>query len=537
LDGKGGRSRLAGLGPALFLSLALLAYLPAGLDKTQVKWAACFLAAGLAALCVAPPRGGYRLRLVHLFALAWLLAAAASLSFAASPLLAVAGLAREAGLVLSFIALSAVPAAAVPRALALFLAAAAVCASVGIVEKTAGVAPQGLTQQPNVYGAVCAAALPAGLGLVLYGRQCGLPRNRLLLLIPAAALCLAGLAVSRSRGAWLGLLVGAAALAPLLARASGRPALRRLLAASGAVVLLLALAVWLFRDSILSDIRIPIWQSTARVVARAPLGVGLGNFLSAVAPLRVEGYHLHPKTVPLLLHPHSEALRVLAETGWLGLAAWAGVFAALLLRPPRAGNRALATLQACVLASVAALLTHGQLDVILSHPVGALLLWGLAAAAVALGGDEEGIAVGGVALPPWALRAAGVVLVILAVAFAVFPVRSSLLAGGAVRARSEGNWARAAVLYGRAWDADLSNLEAARRFGYALIMAGRLEEAADAYKALLEVAPDYGRVHGELGLLLLMLGHADEAEVHLRRQVELTPQDEVCRRLLDSLGS
>lgn len=529
----GGRAAEVAL--ALFLPLAVAAYLPPALDKTQIKWAACFLAAGLGALALPPlaPRGGFRLP--HLFALLWLLLAAASLARARTLPLAAGRLACEGGLVLSFVVLSSAPPALVPAGVAAFVAAAAVSAAAGLLQAALGVVPQGLTQHPNIWGGVCAAALPAALGLCLFGLRAG--RRWFPWAGVACALLLAGLFVSRSRGAWLGLLAGASALWPLLARVEGRPAWRRGLLWAAAFALVAAGIALAFRESLLSDIRLPIWRSTARVVARAPLGVGLGNFLSAVAPLRTEAYHLHPRSAPLLLHPHSEALRVLAETGWFGLLAWLGVFLSILLAPPRLREGPWAALAAGVLGALLVLLVHGQVSVVLWHPTGALLLWGLAGAAMALGRGEASPG-GGRApgLSPALLRTAGAGLLVLALLFAAFPVRSSLLAGRALRARAREDWQAAAVLYGRAWAADPTNLEAARRFGYALIRAGRPEDAATAYETLLQVAPDYGTVHGELGRLLFLLGRPDEARVHLERQLGLTPLEWGYRELLERLA-
>ena len=50
---------------------------------------------------------------------------------------------------------------------------------------------------------------------------------------------------------------------------------------------------------------------------------------------------------------------------------------------------------------------------------------------------------------------------------------------------------------------------------------GHYEEAIARWRQVLELKPDDEMAHNDLGLLLLLTGHRDEAAVHLRRASEI----------------
>lgn len=75
--------------------------------------------------------------------------------------------------------------------------------------------------------------------------------------------------------------------------------------------------------------RLAVWQSTARMIAERPMGVGAGNFGLEFPPYLAEGT-LAPTESLVFLSPHNEVLRVLAEEGVLVCAIAAVLLAALL---------------------------------------------------------------------------------------------------------------------------------------------------------------------------------------------------------------
>ncbi|MBI4591564.1 MAG: O-antigen ligase family protein [Candidatus Rokubacteria bacterium] len=143
-----------------------------------------------------------------------------------------------------------------------------------------------------------------------------------------------GLVVTYTRGAWLGVVVGAASLSLFLRRLS-------VLAAIGAVLLLallLLLATGTLGDRVRSlqdpttlRERFYMWQSGLAMVREHPLtGVGVGQ-LRAVYPRYALG-EAYKKTTS---HVHNTPLQILAERGLLGLAAWLSIWVAFFVRGAR----------------------------------------------------------------------------------------------------------------------------------------------------------------------------------------------------------
>lgn len=176
-------------------------------------------------------------------------------------------------------------------------------------------------------GATLAVASVLAAGLLLAGPA----RPRWL---PAAlALTLAALVATFSRASWLGLLAG---LLTLLA--TGRPRARLRLLAAGAVVVLAAAALlprWPALDQEVRSIasveanrnRLLLWRAAAEMVADHPLlGLGFGTF-----PLAYPAYKSPQARERAANFAHNIFLNVAAETGVLGLAAFA-VLVAIALR-------------------------------------------------------------------------------------------------------------------------------------------------------------------------------------------------------------
>lgn len=174
-----------------------------------------------------------------------------------------------------------------------------------------------LTQ--NGVGLTMALASIVAVGLLLQAEG----RARWLL---AAAILLMGAALllTMARAAWVGFVAGVATLL-LVARPQGR----RLLAGATAVALLASVALvprWPFLYGQVRSIfmvranrnRLDIWQAALRVTADYPLfGVGLGAFGRAYPAYRNPA--ALDETAPFA---HNVFLNFLAETGFLGLAAF-----------------------------------------------------------------------------------------------------------------------------------------------------------------------------------------------------------------------
>ena len=206
----------------------------------------------------------------------------------------------------------------------------------------------------------------------------------------AVAAALAGLFVSGSRGAALGLLIGAVALAASgWSRRNARA--RRVLLAGTLVVVLVAAAGAVFRfrtdDDPYRFHRTRIWGAVLRAALRSPwLGTGPGQFAAAApnmnfpladAPLRYErGFRT----------PHSDALRAVAEFGFpAALAALAA--AALGVTELFRRRHALAGVERGAVAALLALAAQALVDDLSTRP--ALTMLGAALVGLLLARPRE----------------------------------------------------------------------------------------------------------------------------------------------------
>lgn len=150
-----------------------------------------------------------------------------------------------------------------------------------------------------------------------------LGRLRRLDLAGAALLLGLGLLFSYTRTAWVGAVAGLAVLGLWRGR-------RAFLAVAGTLLVIVAGAAWVepaMRQrigSILdvgSDPRSRLWQTALRIVAEHPwTGAGLGSYKTQFPLFKVPGEYLST------VHPHSDPLNVLVETGILGALAWLSIW-------------------------------------------------------------------------------------------------------------------------------------------------------------------------------------------------------------------
>jgi O-antigen ligase len=204
-------------------------------------------------------------------------------------------------------------------------------------------------------------------------------------LVLGALLCLGGIVVSLSRGAWIG---AGAALMVLWLPTARRPLRVHLLTGAlvaGAIVVVVGALIFALRGGPLggsADVRILFWQESLKLIERRPLGVGLDQFF----------YYHHPaygrsQIDPSLANtqeryarqPHNLIFEIWLNLGPLGMIAFGWLLANCLRRayvaprsPPYANE---ALLMRGVLAALAAALTHGMVDSFYFWPDIAIALW------------------------------------------------------------------------------------------------------------------------------------------------------------------
>ncbi len=106
---------------------------------------------------------------------------------------------------------------------------------------------------------------------------------------------------------------------------------------------------------------------------------------------------------------------------------------------------------------------------------------------------------------------------------AYLPTGSTALVQQGLIAVQAGEFAAAATLFGRAVEADPTNLEARQHLALARVDAGQFDQAQTAYEELLALDPASASAHLELAQLLANRGRPSQAIGHLVRATELAP--------------
>ncbi|WP_244928569.1 O-antigen ligase family protein [Nocardioides sp. W7] len=258
---------------------------------------------------------------------------------------------------------------------------------------------EGVFAQPNELGLFSALLLVAAVGV---GLTATTTRLRVTCLA-SGGLLLTTLALSLSRGAWLGAVAGLVALAVLV------PESRRALAVLGSALLAVGAVLAAFGVGPIAavvtratsvaesganpyDQRPLIWEEALRLYAEAPiLGHGPGAFSQEASSdaLRL-GAFLDVD------HAHHLLLNVAVEFGAAGLLALLGLMVGLLVLVRR-GRAAGSSLPAVLAAASVVVVAHGMVDYPLRNPLVLTTVWvvlGLlvaaAAAATATSADGSG---------------------------------------------------------------------------------------------------------------------------------------------------
>jgi putative inorganic carbon (HCO3(-)) transporter len=307
--------------------------------------------------------------------------------------------------------------AAVRVVLLALLATAALESAYGVYQWIVGVEPLANWEDPEaldpltrVYGSLMNPNLLAGYLLPLFplAAAVGLTQRGPLRLVGLACAGLASLCIffTYSRGAYLGLAASVAVLGGL-GLSLAWPTLRQrrgLLAGLGATVLLgVGLMAWrvlssqalldrlasifTLRGHSSNSFRVNVWHGVLQMVQdNWAFGVGVGNtaFRKMYSLYMVSGFEA--------LGAYNIFLEVLAEMGVLGLLAFLGLLATLVLtawRTFRDGDHEARWLSAGVLAALAGTLVMGMVDTVFYRPAVQLQFWWLIALAIALARQPE----------------------------------------------------------------------------------------------------------------------------------------------------
>jgi O-antigen ligase len=403
----------------------------------------------------------------------------------------------------------------------------------------------------NEAAGALALLVPYGVALVVLGLRV----RRIFGLILAAALlilCVAALALTGSRGAWLGVAAGAALALYLSWRfAARRGALGLLADLLVLAVVVVALGAWYavaFGPTIEAGLglvasggsaasRTQLWRDTLPLLRDYWFtGSGLGNSAMIYSTYALL---LH---VPFLEHAHNLYLQVALEQGIVGMVAVVGMMAATLLRTAAAWGAAGRTqrlMLAAGVASVVALAVHGLFDAELYVSALAPLIF-LAIAALytsaSLSGRDarkRGALVAGYRSD---LRWVGVVVALLVA------VSAALLLPGVTRTPAMLAANLGAVAQTRAeltayMDPNKNSDEAFMQDAVRRYQSARLAPAVALFEEALESDPTNATAHRRLALIDLAQGEQASAKAHLEAAHAAQSMDRLPRQLLGEVAA
>lgn len=236
---------------------------------------------------------------------------------------------------------------------------------------------EGIFTHPNQMGGFLALAIPPMIALAASER---LRWRRLSGYILVAA-AITGLALSYSRGAWIGACIGLLILLLLLRKG---PALVLGLglvgafATSGALLeRLQSITSATTAVSVIS--RFEFWGVALRLVQEHPLfGVGLGNFQEAYGNLMLPGLPLLPVSLEIPPSAHNLFINLAVEVGLIGAVAFGAMLVLaflLVLRNNRTADRGTRILNLGLGAGLVALLLHNLVEVTVYQGFTAIVLF------------------------------------------------------------------------------------------------------------------------------------------------------------------
>jgi len=353
-------------------------------------------------------------------------------------------------------------------------------------------------------------------------------RLRQAILWPTAGIVLLGLIVSGCRSAWLAGTLGLF-LAAFLTRASMRQvgvALSMALLTAGVSLGLVPDLTVERMSKTLGDAdegfhaRTALWRSAARMAQDAPIvGVGVGNYAYWSPRYLGEVVREYPESPGFDLerhadHPHSDPLRILAETGLTGLACFAWMMWRLAKRRgPEWGGLAAWLVFATM---------NGPLQSLPHILAGCILM------ALLSGGAANP------AVPHWGARVAAV---LMALALAVVEMGAVVIPSYRLRSAEDMQLAGLPCLelYRRCVEYPWPNAMAHRGYGLALAEAG-LDARAHAELLTALNGLDTGDIYLALGMVSFRRGLGVEARQWARECLARWPNNKDALALLEPSG-
>lgn len=404
------------------------------------------------------------------------------------------------------------------------------------IQKTRVIATLG---NENFLGSHLGISIPVGLGY--FARY---KKNRRILIPGLVVLLLffTTLYLTHSRGAWLGTIGGLCSFAII----GWGPKGKRAIIAVVMIVCItaLTLAPWAIRfiaTQFQGDVRPPIWESSIYMISEKPiLGWGKGAYFIFYPKFRIQDYWLTKSPTDLTTHAHNEFLQIWAETGLIGLI----IFLIFIFTVLRIGVRRVDEIKGPhrfillgLISGIIGLFLHNLVCNNLQMPSSAIFLWFTLGMVIAHSPipAKSGVVVRGPSRYG-ILLAITLFVVIIIWQICVRTIIAQYLFKEGWHHREKEEWSLAIKKYERAiqwypWDVEMYY-----RTAYAYTMNGQYDKAIERYNDVIRLAPLYGSVHRNMGIIYMKKGECRLAVESFLQALWINEYDIITRANLSRIN-
>jgi len=339
---------------------------------------------------------------------------------------------------------------------------------------------------------------------------------------------------THSRGAWLGLTAGMISFIIIAYIPPGKRILTSLFVILTAVILSSCPAgIRFITKQFGNGVRMPIWEGTISMICAHPwLGCGKGAYFIFYPRFRHIDYWLSSHPTNLTIHAHNEFLQIWSETGIIGLIIFLGIIITVLWIAVKKidmwkNDPSRRYLMIGMASSVICLLTHNLVSNNLQMPSSAISLWLVFGLIIGMASNypvspaQKSVR----RFKPLIFLALTPIMVIIVWYILAMPMISQYLFRQAWRERGENRWPQAVTKYRKAVEWNPYDTELHYRLAYAYIQCGLLNKAIEEYKNVCKIAPDYGDVHRNMGIIYIKQKKYILAEQHFSRALKINPYD------------
>lgn len=336
---------------------------------------------------------------------------------------------------------------------------------------------------------------------------------------------------THSRGSWLGLSLALSIFAVFAGIKPGRRFIAAaLIVITAGIISITPWGVQFAANQLRGGVRLPIWESTIFMITQKPwLGWGKGAFFIFYPQFRVTYYWLARTPTDLTTHAHNEYLQIFAETGIIGLVAFLILIYLVLKIAIRKINEINNPDQRYLLiglmTGLLGLLIHNIVCNNLQMPSSSIFMW-LTIGLIIGEANKNGKLFKHCKRSLVILLAMTGIIAIIMWKTVVQPGMAQYYFKKGIFSRQVGLWEEALNNYQRAlkwynWDAEMHY-----RLAYACIQTGKLDQAISEYERVMEIAPDYGYVYRNLGVVMLEKQEWQQSVVYFLQSLRINPYDE-----------